>query len=146
MASLFLAVGTEGLSNSSRPWAGGQVANVPCVGWEPSDTTDHHNGHEVTDAITCGRGWGARFPEEQDTAEEPTGACQQVPFPFALGSKDSMETSEAEKASTAQAPVFPSCSLRQKRPQFPSLATTPHLPDECCMDTGHGDAWDVPQE
>lgn len=67
MASLFLAVGTEGLSNSSRPWAGGQVANVPCVGWEPSDTTDHHNGHEVTDAITCGRGWGARFPEEQDS-------------------------------------------------------------------------------
>lgn len=116
MASLFLAVGTEGLSNSSRPWAGGQVANVPCVGWEPSDTTDHHNGHKVTDTITCCRGVGGKVPQRSMKAEEPAGACQQVPFPFALGSKDSMEMSEAEKASTAQAPVFPSCSLRQKRP------------------------------
>ena len=53
VAGLFLAVGTEGLSNNSRPWAGGQVANVPCVGWEPSDNMDHHNGREVIDAITC---------------------------------------------------------------------------------------------
>lgn len=51
VAGLFLAFGTEGLSNNSGSWAGGQVANVQC-GWEPRNNMDNQNGSNMIDLPT----------------------------------------------------------------------------------------------
>lgn len=96
MVGLFLAAGTEGLSNSSRPWAGGQVADVPCVGWEPSDTRDHHNGSEVTDAITCHGGVGDKAPQRSVRWRSWQGLASR---------SDSAETSEAERRHQQYSPL-----------------------------------------
>lgn len=76
VAGLFLAVGTEGLSNRSRPWVGGQVAYVRCVSWEPRDNMDCHNGSRVIDSGTCHGRVGGRVPCKSIKVEEPAGTCQ----------------------------------------------------------------------
>lgn len=92
--------------------------SIQCVGWEPRDNMDRHNGSNMTDSDTCHRRVGGKAPHKsmtvsggarRDLSVGPLHLC------FGFRRRISGEKPSREKASAIQLPLSPATCLRQKR-------------------------------